>query len=169
NNLDNGVSTPTRVTGTSRATTTQATMQTTSSSANSTDPPAYFVMEGDLKPWEPYSLDGAEEPETLDTMKDFFARCRAIRGKRPTSRTHTIPCSARCALLSDAGTARDVKACSSRPGSKTARAIGATTLLASGESPTCTLWKAVRSALRLGIDRVALNGSINWSSGHGAR
>ncbi|ETM53882.1 hypothetical protein L914_02682 [Phytophthora nicotianae] len=63
-------------------------MQTTSSSANSTDPPAYFVMEGDLKPWEPYSLDGAEEPETLDTMKDFFARCRAIRGKA-TNVTYT--------------------------------------------------------------------------------
>ncbi|ETO63041.1 hypothetical protein F444_19198 [Phytophthora nicotianae P1976] len=53
-------------------------MQTTSSSASSTDPPAYFVMEEDLKPWELHSLDGAEGPETLDTMKSFFARYRAI-------------------------------------------------------------------------------------------
>ncbi|ETL36723.1 hypothetical protein L916_11345, partial [Phytophthora nicotianae] len=56
-------------------------MQTRSSNANSADPPAYFVMEEDLKPWELYSLDGAEEPETLDTMKGFFTRYRAIRGK----------------------------------------------------------------------------------------
>ncbi|ETI34209.1 hypothetical protein F443_19245 [Phytophthora nicotianae P1569] len=56
-------------------------MQTTSSSASSTDPPAYFVMEEDLKPWELHSLDGAEGPETLDTMKSFFARYRAICGK----------------------------------------------------------------------------------------
>ncbi|ETI57419.1 hypothetical protein L914_00241 [Phytophthora nicotianae] len=56
-------------------------MLTTSSSANSTGPPAYFVMEEDLKPWELYSVSSAEEPETLDTMEVFFARYRATRGK----------------------------------------------------------------------------------------
>ncbi|ETN01339.1 hypothetical protein PPTG_24102 [Phytophthora nicotianae INRA-310] len=80
------------MTRTSRATTTQATMQAASSSANSTDTPAYFVMVEDLKPWELYSF-------ALSVGKTTnFAY------------THTMPCSARGALSSDAGTPRDVKA-----------------------------------------------------------
>ncbi|KAE9034608.1 hypothetical protein PR003_g8904 [Phytophthora rubi] len=31
-------------------------------------------MEKDLKPWELYSLDGAEEPEHLDVTKEYFTR-----------------------------------------------------------------------------------------------
>ncbi|KAE8892105.1 hypothetical protein PF005_g3578 [Phytophthora fragariae] len=31
-------------------------------------------MEKDLKPWELYSLYGAEEPEHLDVTKEYFTR-----------------------------------------------------------------------------------------------
>jgi hypothetical protein len=44
-------------------------------------PSAYHVMESDLKPWELYSLDGAEAADNLDVMKEYFTRYRKIRGK----------------------------------------------------------------------------------------
>ncbi|GMF47926.1 unnamed protein product [Phytophthora fragariaefolia] len=52
------------------------------SGAGSAGPSAYHVMEKDLKPWELYDLSGAEGPENLDAMKEYFTRYRQIRGKR---------------------------------------------------------------------------------------
>ncbi|KAE9362313.1 hypothetical protein PF008_g193 [Phytophthora fragariae] len=42
---------------------------TSESGGSSAGPSAYHVMERDLKSWDLYSLDGAEEPECLDVMK----------------------------------------------------------------------------------------------------
>ena len=39
------------------------------------------VMDDDLKPWALYSLEGADHPESLDTMKTLFTRYRAARSK----------------------------------------------------------------------------------------
>ena len=39
------------------------------------------VMDGDLKPWRLYGLEGAVEPEPLEVMKDLFTRYRTVRGK----------------------------------------------------------------------------------------
>ncbi|CAH0486468.1 unnamed protein product [Peronospora farinosa] len=38
-------------------------------------------MDGDLKPWRLYGLEGAVEPEPLEVMKDLFTRYRTVRGK----------------------------------------------------------------------------------------
>jgi hypothetical protein len=45
---------------------------TSESGATPAGPSAYHVTESDLKPWELYSLDGAEEAENLDVMKEYF-------------------------------------------------------------------------------------------------
>ncbi|EGZ22173.1 hypothetical protein PHYSODRAFT_424718, partial [Phytophthora sojae] len=39
------------------------------------------AMDHELKPWELYSLQGAEEPESLDTMKPYFTRYGAAKNK----------------------------------------------------------------------------------------
>ncbi|GMF33643.1 unnamed protein product [Phytophthora fragariaefolia] len=43
---------------------------TSESGGGSAGPSAYHVMKRDLKPWDVYSLDGADEPESLDVMKE---------------------------------------------------------------------------------------------------
>ncbi|KAE9098186.1 hypothetical protein PF010_g15660 [Phytophthora fragariae] len=55
---------------------------TSESGGGSAGPSAYHVMERDLKPWDLYSLDGAESPECLDVMKEYFTRYRQLRGKK---------------------------------------------------------------------------------------
>ncbi|KAE9336781.1 hypothetical protein PR003_g12335 [Phytophthora rubi] len=58
-------------------------MSTTSESGGgSAGPSAYHVMERDLKPWDLYSLDGAEDPDRLDIMNEYFTRYRQVRGKK---------------------------------------------------------------------------------------
>ncbi|KAE9034800.1 hypothetical protein PR003_g7375 [Phytophthora rubi] len=70
------------------------------SSGGSTRPSACHVMERDLKPWDLYSLDGAEEPECLDVMKEDFTRYRQIRGKkRNNAYTHDALQRSRCAFI----------------------------------------------------------------------
>ncbi|KAE9172314.1 hypothetical protein PF004_g27308 [Phytophthora fragariae] len=66
---------------------------TSESGGGSARPSAYHVMERDLKPWDLYSLDGAENPDRLDIMKDYFTRYRQLRGKK-TNNAYTR-CSAR--------------------------------------------------------------------------
>ena len=39
------------------------------------------IMDDDLKPWGLYSLDGVEQPESLESMKNLFTRYRTVRGK----------------------------------------------------------------------------------------
>ncbi|CAI5711108.1 unnamed protein product [Peronospora destructor] len=39
------------------------------------------VMDEDLKLWDLYSLEGAEEPESPESMKNLFTRYRTVRGK----------------------------------------------------------------------------------------
>ncbi|KAE8979452.1 hypothetical protein PR001_g24547 [Phytophthora rubi] len=58
-------------------------MSTTSESGGgSAGPSAYHVMERDLKPWDLYSLDGAEDPDRLDIMKEYFTRYQQLQGKK---------------------------------------------------------------------------------------
>ncbi|CAH0491683.1 unnamed protein product [Peronospora farinosa] len=38
-------------------------------------------MDGDLKPWRLYGLEGSVEPEPLEVMKDLIKRYRTVRGK----------------------------------------------------------------------------------------
>uniref|UniRef100_A0AAV1VL56 Uncharacterized protein n=1 Tax=Peronospora matthiolae TaxID=2874970 RepID=A0AAV1VL56_9STRA len=45
-------------------------------------------MDEDLKPWGLYSLEGADEPEPLESMKNLFTRYRNVRGKT-TSHAYT--------------------------------------------------------------------------------
>ncbi|KAE9239643.1 hypothetical protein PF004_g7855 [Phytophthora fragariae] len=61
---------------------------TCESGGSSAGPSAYHVMEQDLKPWDLYSLDGPEQPECLNVMKEYFTRYRMIRGKK-TNNTYT--------------------------------------------------------------------------------
>ncbi|KAE8963620.1 hypothetical protein PR001_g29317, partial [Phytophthora rubi] len=51
---------------------------TSESGGGSVGPSAYHVMERDLKPWDLYSLDGAENPDRLDIMKEYFTRYRQL-------------------------------------------------------------------------------------------
>ncbi|KAE8897465.1 hypothetical protein PF005_g13286 [Phytophthora fragariae] len=54
-------------------------MSSTSDSGGwSAGPSAYRVMERHLKTWDLYSLDGAEEPECLDVMKEYITRYRQM-------------------------------------------------------------------------------------------
>ena len=39
------------------------------------------TMDDDLKPWGLYSLEGAHQPESLESMKNLFTRYRNVRGK----------------------------------------------------------------------------------------
>ncbi|KAE9265827.1 hypothetical protein PR003_g32335 [Phytophthora rubi] len=55
---------------------------TSESGGGSAGPSAYHVMERDLKPWDLYSLDGAENPDRLDMMKEYFTRYRQLQGKK---------------------------------------------------------------------------------------
>ncbi|KAE9323391.1 hypothetical protein PF008_g17371 [Phytophthora fragariae] len=55
---------------------------TSESDGGSVGPFAYHVMERDLKPWDLYSLDGAENPDRLDIMKEYFMRYQQLRGKK---------------------------------------------------------------------------------------
>ncbi|KAE8989893.1 hypothetical protein PF005_g13549 [Phytophthora fragariae] len=55
---------------------------TSESGGGSAGPSAYHVMERDLKPWDLYSIDGAENPDRLDIMKEYFTRYRQLRGKK---------------------------------------------------------------------------------------
>ncbi|CAI5722324.1 unnamed protein product [Peronospora destructor] len=53
------------------------------------------VMDEDLKPWDLYSLEGAEEPESPESMKNLFTRYRHIIQVLPS-------------LVIDLGVAREV-------------------------------------------------------------
>ncbi|KAE9008280.1 hypothetical protein PR002_g15951 [Phytophthora rubi] len=65
---------------------------TSESGGGSAGPSAYHVMERDLKPWDLDSVDGAEEPECLDVMKEYFTHYRLIRGKKTNNAcTHDAP------------------------------------------------------------------------------
>ncbi|KAE9029186.1 hypothetical protein PR001_g11558 [Phytophthora rubi] len=55
---------------------------TSESGGGSAGPSAYHVMEQDLKPWDIYSLDSAEQSECLDVMKEYFTRYRMTRGEK---------------------------------------------------------------------------------------
>ena len=46
------------------------------------------IMDGDLKPWGLHSLDGAEQPESLESMKNLITRYRTARVKG-TDHTYT--------------------------------------------------------------------------------
>ncbi|KAE9106436.1 hypothetical protein PF010_g12629 [Phytophthora fragariae] len=57
-------------------------------------------MEQDLKPWDLYSLDGAEQPECLDVIKESFTRYLMIRGKKANNAyTHDALHLAWCAFI----------------------------------------------------------------------
>ncbi|KAE9061501.1 hypothetical protein PF010_g29791 [Phytophthora fragariae] len=141
---------------------------TSESGGGSAGPSAYHVMERDLKPWDLYSLDGAENPDRLDIMKDYFTRYRQLRGKK-TNNAYTR-CSARGAPSSVAGTPLDVRACPSRRGSKTVKPRAALALLeifgracarccsTSGVFATCT-WSKVAPGAKIVRGRRAKSGS----------
>ncbi|KAE9302302.1 hypothetical protein PR003_g22293 [Phytophthora rubi] len=115
---------------------------TSESGGGSARPSAYHVME-QLKPWDLYSLDGAEQSECLDVMKEYFTRYRMIRGERRTTPTRTTRCSARGAPSSVAGTPLGVKACPSRRGSRTVRPRAAHALLETF-ARACARWCSER-------------------------
>ncbi|KAE9025539.1 hypothetical protein PR003_g12626 [Phytophthora rubi] len=91
------------------------------SGGGSAGPSVYNVMERDLKPWDLYSLDGAEGPECLDVMKEYFTRYRMIRGKK-TNKVYTHDALQRswCAFIRR-WNPLGVKACLSRRGSRTVK------------------------------------------------
>ncbi|KAE9092312.1 hypothetical protein PF007_g18562 [Phytophthora fragariae] len=76
-------------------------MSTTSESGGgSAGPSAYHVMERDLKPWDLYSLDCAEDPDRLDIMKEYFTRYRQLRGKKTNNAyTHDALQRSWCAFI----------------------------------------------------------------------
>ncbi|KAE9176168.1 hypothetical protein PF004_g26173 [Phytophthora fragariae] len=73
---------------------------TSESGGGSVGPSAYHVMERDLKPWDLYSLDGAENPDRLDIMKEYFTRYRQLRGKKTNNAyTHDALQRSWCAFI----------------------------------------------------------------------
>ncbi|KAE8959779.1 hypothetical protein PR001_g30600 [Phytophthora rubi] len=73
---------------------------TNESGGGSAGPPAYHVMERDLKPWDLYSLDGAENPDRLDIMKEYFTGYRQLRGKKTNNAyTHDALQRSWCAFI----------------------------------------------------------------------
>ncbi|KAE8952186.1 hypothetical protein PR001_g33404, partial [Phytophthora rubi] len=73
---------------------------TSESGGGSAGPSAYHVMERDLKPWDLYSLDGAENPDRLDIMKEYFTRYRQLRGKKTNNAyTHDALQRSWCAFI----------------------------------------------------------------------
>ncbi|KAE8913810.1 hypothetical protein PF005_g8973 [Phytophthora fragariae] len=72
---------------------------TSESGGGSARPSAYHVME-QLKPWDLYSLDGAEQSECLDVMKEYFTRYRMIRGEKTNNAyTHDALQRSWCAFI----------------------------------------------------------------------
>ncbi|POM71093.1 Hypothetical protein PHPALM_12380 [Phytophthora palmivora] len=73
----------TATTGTAADTRT-GTARTTATTLTSTAlraPSSFRVMDRELKPWDLYDVSGAESPEPLATIQDYFRRFRALRGK----------------------------------------------------------------------------------------
>ncbi|KAE9191950.1 hypothetical protein PF002_g24347 [Phytophthora fragariae] len=73
---------------------------TSESGGGSAGHSAYHVMERDIKPWDLYSLDGAENPDRLDIMKEYFTRYRQLRGKKTNNAyTHDALQRSWCAFI----------------------------------------------------------------------
>ncbi|KAE9060290.1 hypothetical protein PF010_g30276 [Phytophthora fragariae] len=73
---------------------------TSESGGGSAGPSAYHVMERDLKPWDLYSLDSAENPDRLDIMKEYFTHYRQLRGKKTNNAyTHDALQRSWCAFI----------------------------------------------------------------------
>ncbi|KAE8967196.1 hypothetical protein PR002_g28140 [Phytophthora rubi] len=147
-------------------------MSTTSESGGgSAGPSAYHVMERDLKPWDLYSLDGAEDPDRLDIMKEYFTRYQQLQGKKTNNAcTHDALQRSWCAFIRR-WNAAGREACPSRRGSKTVKPRAALALLetsgracarwrsASGVCATCT-WSKVAPGAKIIRGRRAKNGSV---------
>ncbi|KAE8988569.1 hypothetical protein PF004_g24640 [Phytophthora fragariae] len=75
-------------------------LSTSETGCGSAGPSAYHEMERDLKPWDLYSLDGAENPDRLDIMNEYFTRYRQLRGKKTNNAyTHDALQRSWCAFI----------------------------------------------------------------------
>ncbi|KAG3080355.1 hypothetical protein PI124_g11028 [Phytophthora idaei] len=138
--------------------------------------PAPHVMDSDIKPWDLYSLEGADEPETLDTLKGYFTRYRATRSKTTNNAyTHDAWQRSWCAFI--AGTRCDVSGSPSRHGSRRVKSGGVNTKLLRcepvsaiwhsrrGASATCTCGKATSGVLKFVIGPRAKTGTSKLTCG----
>ncbi|KAE8965785.1 hypothetical protein PF005_g29720 [Phytophthora fragariae] len=141
---------------------------TSESGGGSAGPSAYHVMERDLKPWDLYSLDGAENPDRLDIMKEYFTRYRQLRGKKTNNAyTHDALQRSWCAFIRRWNAAgREGLSFTSwledREAARSTRSIGdirTRCCSASGVSATCT-WSKVAPGAKIVRGRRAKSGSV---------
>ncbi|KAI9986798.1 hypothetical protein PInf_025759 [Phytophthora infestans] len=58
-----------------------------------------YVMDEALRPWPLYDISGAQDPESLDEMKDLFRRFRALRQKPVDGVDHSALQESWCAFI----------------------------------------------------------------------
>ncbi|KAG2759730.1 hypothetical protein PC129_g24800 [Phytophthora cactorum] len=98
------------------------------------------VIDSDVKPWDMYNLEGADEAETLDTMKRYFTRYRA------TNNAYTRDAWQRSWSAFIAETRCDLSSSPSRHGSRRVKTGGVNTqLLSCGPVSTAAVTHLLRA------------------------